>query len=79
MKGTRFSNRANRWAMLRLIRRAGLAEQVGGRWYIGEARLREGLPDLHERVFAYFDRRGEEVPPYISPGQLAQACRLRAS
>jgi hypothetical protein len=67
--------KGNRWAMLRLIRRAGLAELVGGRWYVGETRLREGLPEVYERVFTYFEHRGEEIPPYISPGQLATACR----
>jgi hypothetical protein len=49
--------RTNRWAMLRLLRRAGLAERIGGRWYVGEARLREGLPEVYERVFTWFEER----------------------
>lgn len=34
-----------------LLRAAGILELIGGRWYVGEARLRERLPDVYDRVF----------------------------
>ncbi len=37
-----------------LLAGAGVLEQVGGRWYVGETRLRERLPDVYDRVFALF-------------------------
>jgi hypothetical protein len=36
-----------------LLRAAGILEQLGDRWYVGEARLRERLPDVYDRVYAY--------------------------
>lgn len=36
-----------------LLRGAGILERhANGRWYVGEARLRERLPDVYDRVFA---------------------------
>jgi hypothetical protein len=41
-----------------LLRGAGILEQhANGRWYVGEARLRERLPDVYDRVFEYFVMR----------------------
>lgn len=37
-----------------LLRAVGILEQVGERWYVGEARLRERLPDVYDRVFEAF-------------------------
>jgi hypothetical protein len=36
-----------------LLRAAGILEQVGERWYVGDTRLRERLPDVYDRVYAY--------------------------
>lgn len=41
-------------AALGMIQRAGIATQIGGRWYVGESRLREALPEMYDRVLAYF-------------------------
>lgn len=35
-----------------LLRAAGILEQIGERWYVGESRLRERLPDVYDRVYA---------------------------
>jgi len=35
------------------LRRAGILEQVGVRWYVSEARLRARLPDVYDRVYQY--------------------------
>ncbi len=36
-----------------LLRGAGVLERhANGRWYVGEARLRERLPDVYDRVVA---------------------------
>lgn len=37
-----------------LLRAAGILELVGGRWYVGESRLRERLPDVYDRVYEAF-------------------------
>jgi hypothetical protein len=37
----------------RMLRRAGILERLGGAWVVGDSRLRERLPDVYERVFAY--------------------------
>jgi hypothetical protein len=36
-----------------LLRAAGILEQLGERWYVGETRLLERLPDVYDRVLAY--------------------------
>lgn len=36
------------------LRRAGILELHGGRWVVSESRLRERLPDVYDRVFAFF-------------------------
>jgi hypothetical protein len=46
------------------LRRASLLELRGGRWRISESRLRERLPDYHDRVYAFFVlERQRELPP----------------
>jgi len=44
----------SRRAAKSMLRGAALLEKVGGRWYVGEARLRERLPDVHERILERF-------------------------
>lgn len=44
----------SRRAAKRMLRGAGVLEQVGARWYVGEARLRERLPDVYDRVYEHF-------------------------
>lgn len=39
----------------RMLQRIGIAEKVGGRWMVGESRLRERMPDLYDRVFARYE------------------------
>ena len=38
-----------------LLRAVGILEQVGGRWYVGESKLRDRLPDLYDRVYEHFE------------------------
>jgi hypothetical protein len=38
----------------RLLQRAGIAELLGGRWTVGESRLRERLPDVFDRVYSFY-------------------------
>lgn len=44
----------SRRAAKNMLRSAGVIEQVGARWYVGEARLRGRLPDVYDRVYEYF-------------------------
>lgn len=44
----------SRRAAKNMLRGAGVLEQVGSRWFVGEARLRGRLPDVYDRVFEYF-------------------------
>ena len=44
----------SRRAAKNMLRAAGLLELVGSRWYVGESRLRERLPDVYDRVYEYF-------------------------
>jgi hypothetical protein len=44
----------NRRKVLRLLRRAGVAELIGDRWAIGESALRERLPEVYDRVYLFF-------------------------
>jgi hypothetical protein len=38
-----------------MLRAAGVLQRYdNGRWYAGEARLRERLPDVYDRVYEYF-------------------------
>jgi hypothetical protein len=46
--------RMSRRSAKSLLRGAGVLERIGGRWYVGEARLRERLPDVYDRVYAHF-------------------------
>jgi hypothetical protein len=44
-----------------MLRRAGILERLGGVWVVDESRLRERLPPVYDRVFAWFvleDRDG---------------------
>jgi len=56
--------KACRWSRRKakgLLRAAGILEQVGDRWYVGETRLRERLPDVYDRVYTYIvlsDQKG---------------------
>ncbi len=36
-----------------MLTRAGILEKIGGHWYVSESRLRERLPDVYDRVYAY--------------------------
>jgi len=36
------------------LRGAGLLERRGPRWRVSESRLRERLPDIYDRVYAWF-------------------------
>jgi hypothetical protein len=46
-----------------LLRAAGVLEQLdNGRWYVGETRLRERLPDVYDRVYAAFALAPATVP-----------------
>ena len=38
----------------RLLQRAQIGELLGGRWTVGESKLRERLPDVFDRVYAYY-------------------------
>jgi hypothetical protein len=42
-----------------LLRGAGILERIGERWYVGESRLRERLPDVYDRVYEAFVLRGD--------------------
>lgn len=44
----------SRRAAKNMLRGAGLLQLVGARWHVGEARLRERLPDVYDRVYEYF-------------------------
>jgi hypothetical protein len=43
----------SRRAALTLLSGAGILERNGGRWKVGESRLRERLPDVYDRVYAF--------------------------
>lgn len=44
----------SRRAAKTMLRGAGILELVGGRWKVGESRLRDRLPDVYDRVFEHF-------------------------
>jgi hypothetical protein len=46
------ANRMSRRKAKGLLRAAGILEKIGERWYVGESRLRERLPDVYDRVYA---------------------------
>ncbi len=35
-----------------MLRAAGILERIGDRWYVGESRLRERLPEVYDRMYA---------------------------
>lgn len=39
------------------LRRAGVLDRIGSRWLVSEAKLRDRLPDVYERVFSYVEDR----------------------
>jgi hypothetical protein len=43
-----------RMVAMRELRGASLLEKRDGRWRVSESRLRERLPDYHDRVYAFF-------------------------
>jgi len=51
-----------------LLLGAGILVRIGGRWYAGESQLRERLPEVYDRVYAWFVLAGPKVPGS------AQAC-----
>lgn len=52
----------------RLLRRVGIAEKHGDRWKVGESRLRERFPEMHQRVFEFYvldvedKKKGQPAP-----------------
>ncbi len=47
--------RMSRRSAKTLLRGAGVLERhASGRWFVGEARLRERLPDVYDRVYEHF-------------------------
>lgn len=44
-------------AQRRQLARAGILERDGHLFVVGDSRLRERLPEVYERVFAYFAAR----------------------
>lgn len=68
--------RANKWSRRKakgLLRAAGILELVGGRWYVGESRLRERLPDVYDRVYERFAMGLESGCQRVSKGQQTAA------
>jgi hypothetical protein len=46
-----------------MLRGAGVLEQHdNGRWYVGETRLRDRLPDVYDRVYEHFVMQATEAP-----------------
>lgn len=37
-----------------LLRRVGILELIGERWFVPESKLRERLPDVYDRVYEHF-------------------------
>jgi len=37
-----------------LLRRVGILELIGERWFVSESRLRARLPDVYDRVYESF-------------------------
>ncbi len=44
----------SRRAAKTLLRGAGILERIGERWFVGETRLRERLPEVYDRVYEAF-------------------------
>lgn len=45
-----------------MLRGAGVLEQhANGRWFVGESRLRERLPDVYDRVYEHYFLRPAET------------------
>jgi hypothetical protein len=42
-----------------LLERANILEKLGAHHVVGESRLRERLPELYDRVFAYYELQNE--------------------
>lgn len=47
---------------LTMLRGAGILEKIGGRWYVRESRLRERLPDIHDRAWVRLNQGLFEQP-----------------
>jgi hypothetical protein len=45
-----------------LLERAGILEKLGSHHVVGESRLKARLPELYDRVFAYYELRDESEP-----------------
>lgn len=43
------------------LRNAGILERIGDRWYVGDSRLRERLPDVYDRVYTYIVLSHDQV------------------
>jgi hypothetical protein len=56
--------RMSRRSAKTLLRGAGILEKhANGRWYVGETRLRERLPDVYDRVYVAFELGLTEEAP----------------
>ena len=53
------ATRSNRWRVQRKLKAMKLAEWHGTRWQVSSAVIRERLPPVYEKVFAYFLRQRE--------------------
>jgi hypothetical protein len=51
--------RITRGVALRRLRAVGILQCIGKRYYVGDSRLRERLPDDYERVYLWFEASGE--------------------
>lgn len=49
-----------------LLRRVGILQQIGERWFVAESRLRERLPDVYDRVYEAH-MLGGAVPSKATP------------
>lgn len=46
-----------------LLRGAGVLERhSNGRWFVGESRLRDRLPDVYDRVYEHFVLLATQAP-----------------
>jgi hypothetical protein len=51
------ATRSNRWKVQRKLKAMKLAEWHGTRWQVASAVIRERLPPVYDRVYAYFERQ----------------------
>lgn len=46
-----------------LLRKAGLLERIGTHDYVGDSKLRERLPEVYDRVYAFVALGSNETQP----------------